>query len=320
MHGRLSALPSRSVPDPTKRRVLVADDESRIRDLVRSYLEAEGFEVETAANGVEALDVARERHPDLVLLDVMMPGIDGIEVLRRLRTESDVYVIMLTARADEVDTLIGLSVGADDYVTKPFSPRELVARIKTVLRRGRGGGHEQVPECLQFDGLTIDLARHEVVRDATTISLSALEFDLLVALARAPGRVFDDALNCCARCGDGISSVTSASSTCISGAFGEHSVTAPTRRRWSAPFEVSATSSSSRPDDALSPTRRPAVRVLRDRRCRRGRRVGRDLRAPPRPRCSTRAFASRARRATRRQNRTAHSPTRSGAPCRLRSR
>src|SRR6476659_5185810 len=158
MHGRPSALPSRSVPDPTKRRVLVADDESRIRDLVRSYLEAEGFEVETAANGVEALDVARERHPDLVLLDVMMPGIDGIEVLRRLRTESDVYVIMLTARADEVDTLVGLSVGADDYVTKPFSPRELVARIKTVLRRGRGGGHEPAPECLQFDGLTIDIA------------------------------------------------------------------------------------------------------------------------------------------------------------------
>jgi len=177
------------VPDPTKRRVLVADDESRIRDLVRSYLEAEGFEVDTAANGVEALDLARDRHPDLVLLDVMMPGIDGIEVLRRLRTESDVYVIMLTARADEVDTLIGLSVGADDYVTKPFSPRELVARIKTVLRRGRGGDHEQAPECLQFDGLTIDIARHEVARDATTISLSALEFDLLVALARAPGRV-----------------------------------------------------------------------------------------------------------------------------------
>jgi DNA-binding response OmpR family regulator len=177
------------VPDPTKRRVLVADDESRIRDLVRSYLEAEGFEVDTAADGVEALDLARDRHPDLVLLDVMMPGIDGIEVLRRLRTESDVYVIMLTARADEVDTLIGLSVGADDYVTKPFSPRELVARVKTVLRRGRGGGQEQAPECLQFDGLTIDIARHEVVRDTTTISLSALEFALLVALALAPGRV-----------------------------------------------------------------------------------------------------------------------------------
>ena len=189
MHGRPSALPSRSVPDPTKRRVLVADDESRIRDLVRSYLEAEGFEVDTAANGVEALDLARDRHPDLVLLDVMMPGIDGIEVLRRLRTESDVYVIMLTARAEEVDTLIGFSVGADDYVTKPFSPRELVARIKTVLRRGRGDDHEQAPECLQFDGLTIDIARHEVVRGATTISLSALEFDLLVALALAPGRV-----------------------------------------------------------------------------------------------------------------------------------
>ena len=177
------------MPGPTKPRVLVADDEGRIRDLVRGYLEAEGFEVETAADGAEALDLARDRHPDLVVLDVMMPGIDGIEVLRRLRTESDVYVIMLTARADEVDTLIGLSVGADDYVTKPFSPRELVARIKTVLRRGRSAGQEQASECLEFDGLTIDVARHEVVRDGVTIELSALEFDLLVALALAPGRV-----------------------------------------------------------------------------------------------------------------------------------
>ncbi len=153
------------MPGPTKPRVLVADDEGRIRDLVRGYLEAEGFEVDTAADGAEALNLARASNPDLVMLDVMMPGIDGIEVLRRLRTESDVYVIMLTARADEVDTLIGLSVGADDYVTKPFSPRELVARIKTVLRRGRGAVQEQASECLAFDGLTIDVARHEVVRD-----------------------------------------------------------------------------------------------------------------------------------------------------------
>ena len=172
-----------------KPRIVVADDEAHIRDVVRGYLEAEGFEVVLAADGNEALRVARECRPDLVVLDVTMPGLDGVEVLRQLRTESDVYVIMLTARAEEVDKLVGLAVGADDYMTKPFSPRELVARIKAVLRRGRNPNAVADSERLTFAGLVIDLARREVTRDETLVELSALEFDLLVALARAPGRV-----------------------------------------------------------------------------------------------------------------------------------
>jgi len=177
------------VTGPRKPCVLVADDEERIRDIVRSYLEADGFEVVSAADGDEAVRLTRERAPDVVVLDVMMPGLDGVEVLRRLRAESDVYVIMLTAKSDEVDKLVGLSVGADDYVTKPFSPRELVARIRAVLRRTRTPERSAVDERLEFDDLVIDTARREVVRHGDVIALSALEFDLLVALARAPGRV-----------------------------------------------------------------------------------------------------------------------------------
>jgi DNA-binding response OmpR family regulator len=177
------------VSTTAKPRIVVADDEAHIRDVVRGYLEAEGFEVVLAADGTEALAVTLESRPDLVVLDVTMPGFDGVEVLRQLRTQSDVYVIMLTARAEEVDKLVGLAVGADDYMTKPFSPRELVARIKAVLRRGRSAEPATNAELLTFDGLTIDTARREVTRNNTRVDLSALEFDLLVALARAPGRV-----------------------------------------------------------------------------------------------------------------------------------
>jgi len=178
-----------------KSRVLVVDDEPHIREMVQGYFEAEGFEVDVAGDGTEALGLARERQPDVVILDVTMPGVDGIEVLRRLRAESSVYVIMLTARADEVDKLVGLSVGADDYVTKPFSPRELVARTRAVLRRGRTAdpAADAAPaegSRLEFDGLVIDIARRELDRKGIPVTLSALEFDLLVALARAPGRVF----------------------------------------------------------------------------------------------------------------------------------
>jgi DNA-binding response OmpR family regulator len=171
-------------------RIVVADDEAHIRDVVRGYLEAENFEVVLVGDGSEVLRVVREYHPDLVVLDVMMPGLDGVEVLRQLRRESDVYVVMLTARAEELDKVVGLSVGADDYVSKPFSPRELVARIKAVLRRGRSTEPTKHTERLMFEGLTVDLARREVIRDSRPVELSALEFDLLVALARAPGRVF----------------------------------------------------------------------------------------------------------------------------------
>jgi len=170
------------------KRVLLVDDEDRIRGIVRGYLESEGFEVAEASNGEAALSVAREWTPDLVVLDVMMPGTDGIEVLRKLRARSEVPVILLTARSEEVDKLVGLSVGADDYVTKPFSPRELVARIKAVLRRG-GAPPAETGDRLVFDGLVVDADRREVERRGSAVALSALEFDLLVALARAPGRV-----------------------------------------------------------------------------------------------------------------------------------
>ncbi len=171
-------------------RVLVVDDEIKIREIVRRFLEQDGYEVAEAEDGDTALRVARELGPDLVVLDVMMPGTDGIEVLRVLRSESDVPVILLTARTEEVDKLVGLSVGADDYVTKPFSPRELVARVKTVLRRRRTGPLAEPGNRLEFAGLAIDLARRDVERDGQLVELTALEFDLLVALARTPGRVF----------------------------------------------------------------------------------------------------------------------------------
>ena len=169
--------------------VLVVDDDPRIRELVATYFRAEGYEVRTAEDGQGALDAAHEAPPAIVILDVMLPDVDGIEVLRRIRRESDVPVILLTARAEETDTLIGLAVGADDYVTKPFSPRELVARAKAVLRRGGRGGHIE-EDAARFAGLTIDPARRRVERNGQEVVLSALEFDLLAALAAAPGRVF----------------------------------------------------------------------------------------------------------------------------------
>jgi DNA-binding response OmpR family regulator len=170
-------------------RILVVDDEEPIRALVGSYLRDEGFEVNDVATGEAALARVREHIPDLIVLDVRLPGIDGLEVLRQVRRSSDVYVIMLTARSEETDRLIGLEVGADDYVTKPFSPRELVARVKAVLRRGR---HPQTgdEDRRRFVGLTIDEARREVALDEGLVDLTALEFDLLAALASAPGRVF----------------------------------------------------------------------------------------------------------------------------------
>ena len=181
------------------RHILVVDDEPASRDLLRAYLEADGFEVTTVDTGADALHRTLQVSPppDLVLLDIGLPDLDGVEVLRTLRRDSDVYVILVTARAEEVDRIVGLSVGADDYVTKPFSPRELVARVKTVLRRARSSdGHAVTAGAdpvLAFVGLTIDEGRREIVRDGRPVSLSALEFDLLRALARSPGRVFSRA-------------------------------------------------------------------------------------------------------------------------------
>lgn len=178
------------------RRVLVVDDEPHIRTVLRGYLEADGFAVVEAANGAAALSELRSAAPDLVLLDVMLPdadGLDGLEVLRQLRGFSDTYVILVTARSEEVDKLVGLGLGADDYVTKPFSPREVVARVKAVLRRGRMA-HTGPETTLRFEaGLAIDLAGREVTVNETPVELSRLEFDLLAALAGAPGRVYSRA-------------------------------------------------------------------------------------------------------------------------------
>jgi DNA-binding response OmpR family regulator len=180
------------------RRVLVVDDEAKIRTILRAYLDADDFEVIEAANGRDALRaVTGDDAPDLVLLDIGLPDTDGLEVLRSIRRTSDVPVILVTARAEEVDKLVGLGIGADDYVTKPFSPREVVARVRTVLRRTGGGPggtvRDDEPLVHSFDGLLIDEGRREVVAAGRSLEVSALEFDLLVALASAPGRVYSRA-------------------------------------------------------------------------------------------------------------------------------
>src|ERR1700761_9027596 len=171
------------------RQVLVVDDEPHIRTVLRGYLEAEGFAVSEAGDGEAAIAQVRRQPSDLMLLDVMLPGLDGLEVLRRVRTFSDVYVILVTARAEEVDKLVGLAVGADDYITKPFSPREVAARVKAVLRRDRGARDAAGP-VLRFAGLTIGKDTREVRVDGAVVNISALEFDVLCALADSPGRVF----------------------------------------------------------------------------------------------------------------------------------
>jgi two-component system, OmpR family, alkaline phosphatase synthesis response regulator PhoP len=179
-------------------RILVVDDETALVELVRSYLECEQYEVLTASDGRAALDLARVTQPDLVVLDVMLPLLDGIEVCRQLRQFSDAYVIMLTARSEEIDKLLGLTVGADDYLTKPFSPRELVARIKALLRRPRQAATlspgseppDDAPAPQRWDDLLIDEAQHEVTLHGQPVELTAREFALLLALAQHPGRVF----------------------------------------------------------------------------------------------------------------------------------
>ena len=176
-----------------QRTALVVDDEPRLRDLVRDYLAAEGFRVVTAADGLAAVEVALEHKPDVVVLDLMLPGVDGLEVCRRLRTFSDAYVIMLTARAEEVDRIVGLEVGADDYLTKPFSPRELVARVRAMLRRPRGGTGVEAADTIEprrFGELTLDEPRHRVTVGDEPVALTPLEFNLLATLAAYPGRVY----------------------------------------------------------------------------------------------------------------------------------
>ena len=172
-----------------KQTILVVDDEPSIRDVVAAYLKREGFAVVTAADGPAALVAARRVRPGLVVLDLMLPGLDGIEVCRRLRAESDLPIIMLTARAEEADKLVGLAIGADDYVTKPFSARELVARVKVVLRRVERGQTER-HDPIRYGELVIEPEQRLVIRRGEPIELTALQFDILSTLARRPGRVF----------------------------------------------------------------------------------------------------------------------------------
>jgi two-component system, OmpR family, alkaline phosphatase synthesis response regulator PhoP len=165
--------------------VLVVEDERKIAQIVTDYLQHAGFSVITAADGVSTLALVRERRPDLVVLDLGLPRLDGMEVARRLRAETDIPIIMLTARVDESDRLKGLDVGADDYVTKPFSPRELVARVRAVLRRVEPAGQD----ILQRRDLVIDMRKMTVMRAGTAIDLTVTELQLLAMLARQPGRV-----------------------------------------------------------------------------------------------------------------------------------
>jgi two-component system alkaline phosphatase synthesis response regulator PhoP len=171
-------------------KILVIDDEPSIINLVTAYLKPEGFEVYTATDGNAGLKAARTYKPDVIILDLMLPGLDGLEVLTHLRRESQVYVILLTAKTEETDRVIGLSIGADDYVTKPFSPRELVARIKSALRRlqaePRVGAQRSI---LAFRHVRIDVSAHQVSVDGRSIELTAVEFELLKTLAEAHGRV-----------------------------------------------------------------------------------------------------------------------------------
>jgi two-component system alkaline phosphatase synthesis response regulator PhoP len=168
--------------------ILVVDDEPKIVKQARDYLERGGFCVVTAGDGTMALAVARHERPDLIVLDLNLPETDGLDVCRALRRESDVPIIMLTARVEETDRLIGLELGADDYITKPFSPRELVARVRAVLRRVQGGVHQ--PGLVRVGDLEVDLHGHRVARAGKPIPLTRTEFNLLATLAQHPGQTF----------------------------------------------------------------------------------------------------------------------------------
>ncbi len=170
-------------------KILVIDDEEKILNLVTSYLEKENYDVTTAQDGLSGLKLAQEIYPDIIVLDIMLPGMDGIELLSQLRRESNVYVIMLTAKTEETDKIVGLSVGADDYVTKPFSPRELTARIKAALRRINLAEIKTDGDILVFIKIRIDQGSRKFWVNEELIDLTAIEFDLLAALAEHPGLV-----------------------------------------------------------------------------------------------------------------------------------
>lgn len=198
MAARIPALVEGSGPfynnHMTTRTILVVDDEPQIAAIARDYLDRAGFRVLTAGDGVSALRLARTEQPALLVLDLMLPGMDGLDVARALREDPATHqmpIIMLTARVEETDRLIGLELGADDYITKPFSPRELVARVRAVLRRSEG--MREPAAILRAGELQIDLQRRSVRRDGAPVELTAREFDLLATMARAPGRAFSRA-------------------------------------------------------------------------------------------------------------------------------
>ena len=168
-------------------RILVVDDEKEIVKLLKAYLERAGYQVVTADDGRLALAKFRAEHPDLMILDLMLPGLDGIEVCKAVRRESDIPIIMLTAKVEESDKILGLELGADDYVTKPFSPREVVARVNAVLRRTKGQREEEV---LRVGGIEMYPQKHAVYLDGKELSLTPTEFDLLHVFMKSPGRVF----------------------------------------------------------------------------------------------------------------------------------
>ncbi len=172
------------------KRVLIVDDDAKTVELVKLYLNRDGHKVLTAYDGLEALQLAREGHPNLIVLDIMLPGIDGLQVCRTLRAESDVPIIMLTAKTTDQDKLAGLGLGADDYVTKPFSPRELAARVRAVLRRLPG---ERGPDKIECGELTMDFLKQEAILGGRALNLTTVEFKLLGVLVRESGRVFNRA-------------------------------------------------------------------------------------------------------------------------------
>ena len=172
------------------KKILVVDDEPKIAEICQDYLKAAGYEVVTAMTGPDGLSAARREKPDLVVLDLMLPEMDGLDVCRVLRRESDVPIIMLTARVEEMDKLIGLEIGADDYITKPFSPRELVARVRVVLRRVSG---DPTSDIIRAGEVTLDRARYEVNLPDQTIALTSTEFEILATLMSQPGRIYSRA-------------------------------------------------------------------------------------------------------------------------------
>ena len=172
------------------KRVLIVDDDAKIVELVKMYLARDGYGVLASYDGNTALKLAREGHPDLIVLDIMLPGVDGLEICRILREESSVPIILLTAKTTEEDRIIGLDRGADDYVTKPFSPKELAARVRAVFRRTAADAQEMGPEELKFGKLTINFLKHEAYLNSKSINLTPVEFKLLGVMIRDPNRVF----------------------------------------------------------------------------------------------------------------------------------